>query len=75
MGDIQRQEWNENLEKSKFAKKMKIVLGAEKGVYEREEVKTTKLGLEILARFRMEMGRDESVQILERRKAKNMQNV
>lgn len=47
MRDIQNQEWEEELEKSSFARKIKVIIGTERGIYEREEVKKTKQGLEI----------------------------
>lgn len=42
MKDIQRQEWNEELEKSKFAKKMKRLIETEREIYEREKIKKNK---------------------------------
>lgn len=53
MRDMQRQEWNKELERSTFAKEIKMIIGKEKGIYEREEVEKLKKGLEIMATFRM----------------------
>lgn len=52
MKDIQELERREKLEKTKFAKKLKII-GDERNIYKKVWVKETKKGLETLARFRI----------------------
>lgn len=43
--DQQRQEWEEKLEKSKYAKRIKIIIGKDKGIYSKEMIKATKCKL------------------------------
>lgn len=51
--DIQMQEWNEKLEKLKFAKKIKIIIDKESEIYNKEWIEKIKRDLEIISRFIM----------------------
>lgn len=50
---VQDEEWREKLEKLKCTKKIKIIIGEEKGVYHKELIKSIKDGLETIARLRV----------------------
>lgn len=41
------------IEKSKYARKLKLIIRKDRGMYEREEIKNTIKGLETLARYRL----------------------
>lgn len=58
--DIQEQKWRVKLESWKFAKKIKIIIGKEKGVYEKKMDKKYKKRITIIARFRLGSETDEA---------------
>lgn len=58
MKDAQMLEWKEKLEKSRFAKQVKIIISKERRVYRKEMVKIMREALETIARF---MIRNETI--------------
>lgn len=53
MRDIQKQEWEGNLKKSRYAENLKEIIGNGDGIYKKQNIQRTKDVLETVARFRM----------------------